>query len=290
MHKKFLLFLLPAVLLTGCGKNPKNLSDLEGGTPADSMMYYFGEMQAANYWQDAETDTLLRTDDAREEFMKGFRAALKMETDNPAYNKGLQLGLRLAIRLREFDDHYGMNFSESILAASMENALKKGSDFNMAESQQGFYRLKDLLDLKTAAKEVEAAKGNLAKEAKAKGFSMLSDTLYFKNVTNPSNAPKLKLGDRVAVEVTASTLDGKEIATRQFPDSITLGQGRVPVIVRMGILTMTDGQTRSFMTTPRTLLGKRYAVYNLPYEKPVIFTVKAGGDIGAPAASGYTED
>ena len=107
-HKNLLIALMGALLvLTGCKNSPKKLSDLKGGTPADSMMYYFGQMQAGNYWQDAETDTLLRSDDSREEFMKGFRAAMGMDTDDPAYNKGLQLGLRLAVRLREFKERYG---------------------------------------------------------------------------------------------------------------------------------------------------------------------------------------
>ena len=286
MQKKFLLFLMPAMFLpvfllplmllpTGCGKAPKSLSDIKDATPADSMMYYFGEMQAANYWQDAETDTMLRSETARKEFMEGFRAAMEMEKSNEAYNKGLQLGLRLAIRLREFNARYGLDFSESILAASFENALKSDSEINLIEAQKGYYKIKDHLELNASVKEVAAAKKNLLEIGERRGFEMINDTLYVKDITPGMPGAHFKEGDRIAVEVTASTIDGKEIVARQFPDSLTLGEGRIPHIVTESIYTMTNGQTRQFMTTPRTLFGKRYAVYHLPYDEPVIFTVKA---------------
>lgn len=274
MHKRFLLLLLPALMLVGCGDKPKDISDLKDATPADSMMYYFGAMQANSFWQDAESDTTLRSEEARREFIEGFRAAMKMDKDDSSYNKGLQLGLRLALRLREFENRYGVKFSEEILASSLENFLRSDSLVNIADAQRGFYKIKDRLDLATANKEIEGAKGNLAQESKSRGFTMVSDTLYGKDITPPGPGPKIKEGDRVAVEVTASTLDGKEIVARQFPDSLTIGSGRVPRIVGLGIQTMTPGQTRTFMTTPRTLFGKRYALYNLPSEQPVIFTVK----------------
>lgn len=277
-------------MLVGCGGSPGEISEMKDATPADSMMYYFGEMQAYNYWQDAESDTMLRSEDAREEFMKGFRAGLGSEKDNSAYNKGVQLGLRLAMRLREFENRYGYQFSEEILTSSLENHLKSVSSreaqpgmaggtnapqIDIVEAQKGFYLIKDRLELNAANTEVEAAKVNLVKESKALDFEMVSDTLYARDITPAGKGALFKDGDKVAVEVTASTLDGREIVARQFPDSLTVGEGRVPRIVCLGIHTMTDGQTRQFMTTPRTLFGKRYAVYNLPFDEPVIFTVKA---------------
>lgn len=275
MHKKLLLLMLAAFTLVACDRSPKDISDLKDATPADSMMFYFGTMQASIYWRDAETDTLLRSEKARQKFMEGFRAAMKMDEDDSAYNKGLQLGLRLALRLREFHQRYGEDFSEEILAASLENYLENDSDFDLAQAQKGYYRIKDQLEQEASLRELTEAKKQLAKCGKEKGYQMINDTLYALDVTPPSRGPKFKTGDRLAVEVTASTLDGKEIVTRQFPDSITLGEGRVPLIVRYAIFTMTNGQTRKFMTTPRTLLGKRYQLYHLPADKPIIFTVKA---------------
>lgn len=277
MHKKFLLFSTILVMLfsASCQKGGKSLADIKDATPADTMMYYFGEMQAYNYLQDAETDTMLRSDNSKAEFIKGFRTALRLDDDNQAYNKGLQLGLRLAIRLREFEKRYGKDFSEAVLAESLENALYRDS-INIAEAQKGYYLVKDRYDYNTAQSEIGAAKENLAAHGKAQGYEMLSDTLYFKEVVpGYKGGVHFKKGDRLAVELTASTIDGKEIVARQFPDSLTLGEGRVPPVVREAIYTMTNGETCKFMTTARTLFGKRYSVYKLPYDEPVVFTVKA---------------
>lgn len=272
---KYLLITLGALLLVGCSRSPKDISELKDATPADSMMYYFGEMQASYYWQDAETDTTLRTEEARRQFMEGFRAAMKMDDDNAAYNKGLQLGMRLAIRLREFDKRFGEDFSEEVLAAAFEYALQSDTSVDIVEAQRGYYRIKDAMEMKAASRERGDALKMLSQKGRSRGFEMVSDTLYALDVTPPTTGPRFKEGDRISVKVTASTLDGKEIVTRQFPDSLTLGEGRIPLIVRYAIYTMTDGQTRQFMTTPRTLFGKRYSAYKLPSDEPVIFTVKA---------------
>ena len=241
----------------------------------DSMMYYFGEMQASSYWQDAKTDTMLRSEQSRKEFIAGLKAAMDMDENNSAYNRGLQEGLRLAMRLRDFKKIYGEDFSEEVLAASLEHFLQTDSDCNVVEAQREYYRIKDRFELTAATREIKDAKVVLTKKGTAFGFTMLNDTLYYKDVTPISTGPTFQEGDRVAVKITASTIDGKEIVTKQFPDSITLGEGRIPLIVRYAIYTMTDGQTRQFMTTPRTLFGKRYAAYKLPSDEPVIFTVKA---------------
>lgn len=285
MHKRLLLLLLPAIALVGCGKKDvssiKEISDLsqlseyENVTPADSMMFYFGQMQAANYWQDAETDTLLRSQEERNQFMEGFRAAMKMDSDDSAYNKGLQLGLRLSLRLREFSARYHTDFSEEVLIASLAHFLNADEREGLQSAQQGFYNIKDRLEMQAADRDVESAKGNLVTKANEMGFTMLSDTLYSLEIT-PGFGPLFKMGDRLAVEVTACTLDGNEIVARQFPDSVTIGEGRVPAVVRAAILTMNNGSTYQFMTTPRTLFGKRYTNYHLSPNEPVIFTVKAG--------------
>lgn len=279
MMRKLLNYsLLPAValLLFSCGKGePSAMTDINQANAADSMMYYLGEMQASTYWQDAETDTLLATQEARDQFVKGVRDAIEMGTENAAYNRGLQLGLRLSLRLEEFKGRYGLTFPASVLVGALKANLEKDNRQGVVDAQKGFYKIKDRLELEAAGRELQGSKILLQKKGEEMGFKMINDTLYAKPATPATNGPLFKVGERLAVDVSASTLEGREIVARQFPDSITIGEGRVPNVVREGILTMTSGQTRTFMTTPRTLFGKRYKAYNLPSDEPVIFTVKA---------------
>ena len=276
MKKSLFCFIITIFSLASCGGGNKTSLDGKDDTPADSMMYYFGIMQANNFWQDAENDTLLRTQEGRDNFIKGFEDAMKMESDNDAYNQGLQLGLRLAIRLREFKALYGMDFPEEMLVASFAQSLKDDHNFNVADAQKEFYKIKDRLDLQKRCDEVAGAKKNLGKIAGKEGFTMVSDTLYAKDVTAAGAGPKFKDGDHVKIELTAATVEGKAIE-RQFPDNITIGEGKVPRVVCLGLHTMTDGQTRSFMTTPRTFL-KRPELYGLEPDEPVVFTIKVTRD------------
>lgn len=279
MQKKLFIPAVLCVLLLGaCGKQtPSNISELKDPTPADSMMYYLGEMVAAAYWQDAETDTLLRTEKARKEFLEGVKAVLDLKEHERPFYRGLDYGVELAKNIRKYHKRYDTDFSGDIAYAALCNGLKVDHRDSVFASQKGFYKIKDLMELKSARRELEVSKELLAEEAAKEGFEIVSDTLFAKDVTPAGKGRKFRDGDRVAVEVTAYTLDGKEIVARQFPDSITLGAGNVPRIVALGIHTMTDGQTRTFMTTPRTLFGKRYRIYHLPYDQPVIFTVKVTG-------------
>lgn len=272
--RKILPLISLLLLLCACGGKPDKISEIKDPTPADSMMYYFGIMQANNFWQDAENDTILRTPEGKDQFLRGFRAALGMESDNDCYNRGLQLGLRLAIRLRQFEKDYGVEFSEDILAATLAQYLEGDSAIDISAAQKGYYKIKDLLDLKKGVKEGESAKKALAQRAKDDGYVMVSDTLFAKDVTAPGAGPKFKDGDRISIQLNTATLDGRELG-RQFPDSLTIGEGRVPRTICLAIHTMTNGQTRMFMTTPQTLFGNQYSKYQLRSDEPVVFTVKA---------------
>lgn len=274
MRKHPFIILILTAILWSCGGKTDSLDNLKDATPQDSMMYFFGIMQANNYLQDAESDTVMLTEKGRDEFIRGFREAMKMESDNDCYNKGLQLGLRLAIRLREFEKDYGMKFSEEMLADAFAQYVKSDSVIDIAYAQKNYYKIKDLLDLKKAAKELGAAKESLAKEAAREGFQAVSDTLYAKDVTKAGPGPKFKDGDRVSIKVNTATTDGRELG-RQFPDTITIGAGRVPRVICLATHTMTSGQTRTFMTTPKTMFGNQYAKYQLRSDEPIIFTVKA---------------
>lgn len=269
-----LLLILSIISLTSCGGKSGASGQNDGAESPDSMMYYFGIMQANNFRQDATNDTILLTPEGRKQFLAGFKAAMKVESDDDSYNQGLQLGLRLAIRLREFEKMYGVKFSESELIKSFEECMMSDNPIDISAAQKGYYAIKDRLDLRKNSKESESAIKELARQAREDGFTMVSDTLFAKDITQSAGGPKFKDGDHIAIQVNAATLDGRELG-RQFPDSITIGAGRVPRIICLATHTMTSGQTRTFMTTPKTIFGNQFANYQLRSDEPIVFTIKA---------------
>lgn len=272
----FFIVALLVVMATGCEKEPKSLADIKNATPADSMMYFLGEMVASNYWKDAQTDTMLGTQKAREQYNKGLREGLKRAKESVAYNKGLAEGVRLAIRIQEFERRYDVEFPEKILAAAVKNTLESDNRNMVAESQQNFYHIKNRFESKAAGREGIVAKQRLETVAGEEGYSRVNDSLYVRDITPSGGGELFRDGEQVNVSISASTIYGKEIVTVQYPDIVTIGEGRLPEIIAQGLRTMTDGQTRTFITTPRTLLGRKYNEnYHIPYEEPVRFTVKA---------------
>lgn len=270
----FAFLLLIGALTFSCGNKPQEISEMKNASEADSLMYYFGLMQAKNYWLDAMTDTLLKTEEGRREFVKGFRDGLKYDKDDYCYNKGLKEGVRLAIRLRELEKAYGISFPEEMLANSVELAMQSKDSFDVADAQMNFYKIKDRLDLQRGVREGETARKMLAEAATRQNYSMLSDSLYGRDVTPGGAGPKFKEGDQAEIYLTTAKLDGTPIG-KQFPPKVKIGKGRVANVICLALLTMTDGQTRSFITTPQAFFGKNYDRYRVNSDEVVQFTIQA---------------
>ena len=61
-----------SILLSSCGGNNnsdsiRHLGDYKETTAADSLIYYFGQLRAVDYWQYAQQDTILKTQQSRED-------------------------------------------------------------------------------------------------------------------------------------------------------------------------------------------------------------------------------
>lgn len=266
-------FAFLTLVLASCDGKPEKMADIPNASAEDSLIFYYGQMNANNYWYDALSDTILKTEDARKEFLEGFKSGLNDGKDNDPYNKGLQLGARLASRIHDFEKAYNLSFSRDILIASLEAGLKNDSSINLTEAQTNFYKIKDRFEVDKGIREAGLSRKALAKAASKMQMRQISDTLYFKEVS-PGQGAKLKNGDKVEILVTASTIDGNVIA-KQFPPKITIGEGRVRKILCEALLNMSDGETKIFMTTPKALLGREFEKYFISAQDPVYFSVKA---------------
>lgn len=266
---------LPAALLlvgfVSCNRAPKSLAEMPDPTAGDSLMYYLGQMQADEFWRQTETDSTLAEASARAEFLKGVRAGMKAADGNDAYNRGLFLGVQLAMNSKEYKEAYEITLDEKLLLAGLEGGLESDTAVNIADAHAGFYKVVDRLNAVKEERDTSKARAALASAASKKGMKKEQEDLYAVDVT-PARGVKLKEGDRVTLNITAATLSG-HMAGGHFPNVTTLGEGRLPDVIRQAVYTMTPGQTRQFMTTPMAIFGRRYVRMNLSPDEPVIFTV-----------------
>ena len=98
-----------ALALSSCSGGGSSTADnLKDAAPGDSLLYYFGQIQAAEYWRQAESDTTLRDEKSREDFMRGVKAGMDAVRSEDAYNQGVYLGVQMAMQIKESEEAYGI--------------------------------------------------------------------------------------------------------------------------------------------------------------------------------------
>ena len=261
------------VLFYSCGNNSGKISEMKNATAEDSIMYYYGQINANNFWLDAQSDTILKTEEGRKQFIEGFKAGLRSGGEGHAYDRGLQMGARLALKVHNYEQAYNLSLPMDVLVTSFMEGLNSDS-VDVSDAQKNFYKIKDRFEVDKGERESGIAKKALANSAKEAGLTIISDTLYARDVTAAKGGAIFKDGDKVEIELTANTVDG-HIIGKQFPPKIKIGEGRVPPVVCLALKTMADGQTRLFMTTPKALFGKQFERYFISAQDPIFFTIKA---------------
>ncbi len=253
-----------ALLLASCGggsdKSARTLADYDNVTAADSLIYYFGQLRAMDYWQYSYNDSTLKTRESRDEYLKGLRAGMDAARDNDAYNMGLSTGIQLAMNLKEFSEGYDVEFNRAILLNAIEDGLVNDSVVNAGEANQEFRKVLEQLNLKKEEADRKIAGESLAESAKAAKWTRISDNLYA-TAGKGGEGATLKTGQEISIKIEISNLDGKEIDRRAL-DSMKVGQA-FPGPIAEVLLTMKMGEERTFYTTGPALFGRfidRYGV------------------------------
>lgn len=258
-----------AMILMSCGNDQgKQLSDYPEATTGDSLLYYYMQMRAYEYWNDAETDTMLRQAEQRRIFLEGVEKGINIVGNNPVYNKGLRLGVRLAIRLREFEDKYGVDLNDEIMINSLRNGLRDGNQDISLESQKDFYRLLDKMKADIKLKEDSLGKAELIKIAKQQGMSKLSDNLWYKSIRK-GDGPMVTDGDIIEVSADYLRANGENLGLPS-PITVAVGQDGVPMVMDRAYHQLNHGAVARFATTARMLFGSRTAMMGLADSDVVI--------------------
>lgn len=286
MKIRHILPILCLPLLASCGgngsDNGKSMADYKDATAADSMIFYFGQLRAADYWREAQADTTLATRESRDEFLRGLRAGMDAVRDKDAYNQGVYVGIQLAMNMKEMQEGYDIKFNRDILFDAISDGLRNDSAVDMSEATKEYTRL--INDLNQQKEERDRAKGReaLAAEAKALKMTKINDDLYAAAPTKPGTGDVVKLGDNVSVVMDIAVVGGEMIDNQATP-SLKVGSRLVGPVTE-ALLTMRPGETREFLTTPPALMGRMYLRRGLNANDILKLTITVGHGSEQPEA------
>ena len=262
-----------AVLATGC-QNGSDSGLSSTSTPADSLMYYLGQMRAIEYKREAERDTAMNTPEARRAYMQGMEAGMSgMRADDEAYNKGFMQGMQMAVNMHDFTENYGLKLSQQVFLKSLKSSLDSDSLPENRKVQVEFRRLMNQIQADKEEQDKQASRETLSQEAAKMDLPKINDDLYG-TVTEKTDGEAFKDGDEVNIDIKVTKADGSEIRG-QLPTKVKVGGRNVPEMVTEALKTMKDDETAKFATTAVAFYGQRAKQMGLEPTDVVCFTVKA---------------
>lgn len=261
-----------AVLLPACDKgNGRELSEYPQATTGDSLLYYFMQMQAQDYWDKTVSDTILRSPEQREKFLEGVEKGISLIGNNEAYNRGVRLGVRLAINLLDFEKKYDVDLNDGIMIESLRKGLSDEDHQLPLEDQQEFYRLLNKMKDQLKEKDRELARAALVKIAKDRGLQKVSDNLYYKTMRTGSG-PMVADGDVIEVSADYQRADGDNLGLPS-PITVTVGQSSLPQVMNDAYRRLNHGAVAQFATTAYQLFGSRTQIMGLNDSDVVIISM-----------------
>lgn len=262
------------LLLASCSGGesaPKTSAD--EAAKADSLVYCFGQLRGAEFLNEAQNDTTLSEKYARQEYLSGVKAGLAaVKAQKDAYNKGLFLGMQMAMNIQGFEKEYGIRLSDKVFLEGLSKTLESDSVVNTATLQPIFYRLMNEINEQKAQRDKEAAEAALKKEAEAKGMKLVAEGLYGKMTM--AQGEKIKEGDKIDDDIVVTTLDGREIAA-PFPKSMVVGQRLNNSPIATALTTLSSGEKGTFLTTAHHLFGQRAAQMDLKSDQVLQLSITA---------------
>lgn len=277
MKIRHLLYAAVAAILTlpSCGNNkPAKLTDYPNATQGDSLMFYFGEMSSKEYWQSAETDSLLRGDAARKAYMKGIQAGLDAIKDDDAYNQGILAGIQMAMNMKEFSKNYpDVKLDSKIMLDALRGGLTSDTAVNLPQAQSNFYAVLSNIEAKKASADKKASDAALVAEAKKLNLRKISAALYGKQLS-AGKGDILAEGDMVNVEISATVGSG-QLVDMPFPSIVRIGQQVAGgLIISQALTTMSVGETAQFASTPMDFAPQLYRRGLIKSPTPIVFTIR----------------
>ncbi len=267
----FCAIIFVALILPACTPNQGDPISAAGcDTQADSLLYYFGQLSAADYWHSAKKDTSLKSRKARDLYLEGLLDGLQAVAENEEiYNRGLKDGIKLADRLYNFNKEFNIETDKSILFTSIQYGLRSDSTVDVRLSRKQFYAL--LEEIQTAKTDNEDATLSLRKEAQKLGMHRIGNEIYG-IVQTEGDGTSVKKGDMIFIDVEYIRPDGTEINIPS-PENLIVGSPAMPEVMTEAYCSMRCGDTSRFATTGNALFGSRSRMVGLSPSDIVIIDI-----------------
>jgi FKBP-type peptidyl-prolyl cis-trans isomerase len=275
--KKSLLFAgAGLMLLTACGGNTgKSMEDAKPSTPSDSLSYVLGEFTGHRFSSQAEMDTAnYGTEQQRKDYMDGMMKGFELlDGNSDAYNAGLMEGLNMAQSVKQFKEQCtSFEFNKGMYESGLRYAgANEKADKDAAEKAQ--QALNTLTQEFVAAQE-KVDNEVLAKYAKEKGYTQVTDNSFIKHV-KPGNGNLLADGDSISFSVVLKSTSGKNLDQySQHNNTAVIGK-QLPTTYPYydAIKTMKPGETADILMNPKTLFGNYASQLGLDADEYIILTI-----------------
>lgn len=223
----------------------------------DSLMYYLGQMNGADYLREANRDTTLKENSEKQAYLNGVRAGLAaLKEGNDSYNRGVMLGMQMASQMMNFSEQMDVQINRSSYINSLTSTLMADTMPNTTIAQAEFRKVMQNIETSKQEKDKAASQESLKKVAEGAGLPKISDDLYGKTTT-PTDGQALADGDEVTVTAQLSKENG-EVLSVPFPPKGKIGNKRnYPEVISNAMMSLKSGETGEYMTTAHALFGAR---------------------------------
>lgn len=260
------LRILPVAALTlaavSCQNGTGNLS--ENSSQTDSLMYYLGQMHAADYLREANHDTILKATTEKQAYLSGVRAGLAaLKEGNQSYNKGVMMGMQMANQMMSFTEQMGVEINKSAYVNSLQSALMADSMPNTSMAQAQFRTVMNNIQADKEARDKAASQESLKKVAESSDLPKISDDLYGKVTVANNDSSLLADGDEINLIAKVTKEDGETVNIPMPPKGKIGNKRSYSEIITEALKTLKSGETGEYLTTAHALLGQRAAQMNL---------------------------
>lgn len=229
----------------------------ENSTPADSLMYYLGQMNGSDYLRESNRDTTMKEASQKQAYLSGVRAGLSaLKEGDELYNKGVMLGIQMASQIMNFAEQMGVEVNKSTYEKSLANVLMSDSIYNSMTVQGEFRRVLGNIEAAKDARDKAASQETLKQVAEKDGYPKISDDLYGK-VSVTTDGAAFAENEEVNVQAVITKENGEEV-NMPLPAKGKVGNRRnFPEVVSSAILSLKSGETGEFLTSAHALAGMR---------------------------------